>query len=244
MDNNNYLVHHGILGQKWGIRRYQNYDGTLTSAGRKRYDKLVEKDRDLHNQLEKSGTNIPNNNKIRGDINRNNNRLKEITGLAINTEDQVKSAKESIEYWSKWVKDSTDALDKANYDASFAKTTDEIINAYGNKGDAEADLELGEYMIKEINKSIEKYADFKIKNGYAVSPKSDEQVIDDYNKRGGKLYTTNQFKTALESTKKELSEYRKKPLKDRDLELEDLIEMEIKDLQEGLEMAKKNGGHI
>lgn len=30
------LEHHGILGQKWGIRRYQNKDGTLTSAGKKR----------------------------------------------------------------------------------------------------------------------------------------------------------------------------------------------------------------
>ena len=38
-----YLEHHGILGQKWGIRRFQNPDGTLTEAGKKRqaqYDKL------------------------------------------------------------------------------------------------------------------------------------------------------------------------------------------------------------
>lgn len=33
------LYHHGILGQKWGIRRYQNPDGTLTPAGKKRYVK-------------------------------------------------------------------------------------------------------------------------------------------------------------------------------------------------------------
>lgn len=32
-----YLVHHGILGQKWGVRRYQNADGTLTNAGKSRY---------------------------------------------------------------------------------------------------------------------------------------------------------------------------------------------------------------
>lgn len=31
-----YLEHHGILGQKWGVRRYQNEDGTLTDAGKQR----------------------------------------------------------------------------------------------------------------------------------------------------------------------------------------------------------------
>lgn len=33
------LYHHGILGQKWGVRRFQNKDGKLTSAGKKRYRK-------------------------------------------------------------------------------------------------------------------------------------------------------------------------------------------------------------
>lgn len=34
-----YLAHHGILGQKWGVRRFENEDGTLTNAGKKRYRK-------------------------------------------------------------------------------------------------------------------------------------------------------------------------------------------------------------
>ena len=34
----NELYHHGIKGMKWGIRRFQNEDGSLTAAGRKRYD--------------------------------------------------------------------------------------------------------------------------------------------------------------------------------------------------------------
>ena len=36
-----YLQHHGILGMKWGVRRYQNADGSLTAAGKKRYDREV-----------------------------------------------------------------------------------------------------------------------------------------------------------------------------------------------------------
>lgn len=35
--NGDVLAHFGIKGQKWGIRRYQNSDGTLTDAGKKRY---------------------------------------------------------------------------------------------------------------------------------------------------------------------------------------------------------------
>ena len=34
--NRDYLKHYGIKGQKWGVRRYQNADGTLTSAGKNR----------------------------------------------------------------------------------------------------------------------------------------------------------------------------------------------------------------
>lgn len=39
----NSLQHHGILGQKWGIRRYQNYDGTYTKRGLERYKKSEQK---------------------------------------------------------------------------------------------------------------------------------------------------------------------------------------------------------
>lgn len=41
--NTGELYHHGILGQKWGIRRYQNPDGTLTEEGKARLEKYRDK---------------------------------------------------------------------------------------------------------------------------------------------------------------------------------------------------------
>lgn len=47
MDNNS-LSHHGVMGMKWGRRRYQNKDGSLTPAGKSRHD------RDTHDDYKKA----------------------------------------------------------------------------------------------------------------------------------------------------------------------------------------------
>ena len=46
MNDHIYLAHHGIKGMKWGVRRFQNADGSLTSAGKRRYDDKSESSRD------------------------------------------------------------------------------------------------------------------------------------------------------------------------------------------------------
>ena len=40
---NDELYHYGVLGMRWGVRRYQKKDGTLTNSGKKRYDKEMER---------------------------------------------------------------------------------------------------------------------------------------------------------------------------------------------------------
>ena len=47
------LYHHGIKGQKWGVRRYQNKDGSLTSAGKTQHMKAVRKFRQSDNSKSK-----------------------------------------------------------------------------------------------------------------------------------------------------------------------------------------------
>jgi hypothetical protein len=45
MNTDDFLMHHGIKGQKWGVRRFQNEDGSLTSAGKRRLAQTSDSDK-------------------------------------------------------------------------------------------------------------------------------------------------------------------------------------------------------
>lgn len=57
MVKNSYLAHWGIKGQKWGIRRYQNEDGTYTSEGKRR--RRVSEEENYHEDYKNAHSNKP-----------------------------------------------------------------------------------------------------------------------------------------------------------------------------------------
>ena len=229
----NYLIHYGILGMKWGIRRYQNKDGTLTEAGKNRLNKLVKKDEEYRQKIDKANT-VYDQHKIRTKSFKNGKKIQKLTGQVILSD---ADKKEYEEYVARLLE----------HQLEFQKLYDDANEVFKNprndneKLSAELDMELWEEALtnnklerKAVLEHIAKYEDFKVRNGIVKPSKTDEQILDDYRKRGGKLYTSKQLNLALDSVKKELSEYRKKPFKDRDPELEDLMEMEIQDLEQEL----------
>lgn len=120
-----YLVHHGILGMHWGIRRYQNKDGTLTPAGKKHYS--------LSNEADKS-----NDVKSMSDaeLDRAINRLKkeaEYTKLVSKESNEKASKGES--YVKKFLKEKGQKLASGYVDAAINSFIDrKFPNANNGKG--------------------------------------------------------------------------------------------------------------
>lgn len=133
-----YLCHHGILGMKWGIRRYQNKDGTLTDAGKKRLVKRLVKD----------------------DARRNNLKFNRRVNSAIGDGYRKSSTsyKDALEAKNKYEQARGEARNKANEAATKAIAGDSFQNALfrGDMAKVKTYMEAGNKTMREIT-STKKY---------------------------------------------------------------------------------------
>lgn len=136
---NDELYHHGTKGMKWGIRRFQNKDGSLKPAGKKRYNKEVAKlkaeKKKLRNEIsvQKKADKLRQLEKERDALKAQSKNLKK-TSKDSATEDKLT---ETIEQKRERLLKSTDA--KELYENRAILTTNELIDRI-NRIDTEAKL--------------------------------------------------------------------------------------------------------
>ena len=95
------LMHHGIKGMHWGVRKYQNPDGTLTNAGKKRYSDTKTMYKDLKKQVHKK----------RAAEHGGSNRFRTVTPIGEHSRKYIETAKanrkayENSDAYKKWAND-------------------------------------------------------------------------------------------------------------------------------------------
>ena len=140
---NDELYHHGIRGMKWGIRRFQNKDGSLKPAGKKRYDKEVAKlkaeKKKLRNEIsvQKKADKLKQLEKERDALKAQSKNLKKNSKNNSKITSQEDDPVETIEQKRERLLKSTDA--KELYENRALLTTNEL-NERINRIDTEAKL--------------------------------------------------------------------------------------------------------
>lgn len=157
------LYHYGVKGQKWGVRRYQNKDGSLTPAGKKRAKQEYKSDNKTAFELGKNAT---------------------ITGrAAANSINRTARLKNRLEKRQEKDPDGSTRRTKSLHDKleASAKATEQLSATYMKyKAAAEAHCKsLVDKYGKEAVSSI-KYKDLKTKNGKINAMNERTNTLSDY----------------------------------------------------------------
>lgn len=179
--SNDDILHYGILGMKWGVRRYQNADGSLTAKGRKRYLNPKKGYENLKKDLIKSGSRGYAYNKTenaywddssyRKDM-KNSKEYKEAANNAISIAKEIKKLDDK--YWSENTTEK-EAL-------RISKELDKKYSELRKEEDKILDMEWNNFN-KQKDAIINKYTDEYIKN-LKINDKEVNNMIDNLKANG------------------------------------------------------------
>ena len=136
--NTNYLYHHGIKGQRWGVRRFQNEDGSLTSTGKKRYDTDVNKAIEKRNAAKKD---------MREAAIQYNRKYSKINA------DKLNKAREKFRYAKQQV-DNEKIKEKLNKETNKSKRRLKLEQEYIKKGMTEEEAAVAAYKRTRTEKAV------------------------------------------------------------------------------------------
>lgn len=222
------LYHWGIRGMKWGRRRYQNKDGSLTPEGRKRYADGDGKKSDKDNETKPSIKSMSD-----ADVNKAiaRSQLEE----RYNQQVRSKDAKEGS-YRTKAVNDMTDeelvrAIDRSRLEATYKQLNPEPVNAgkefakkVVNEAVVPALISSGKnFLEKSLNKLTEKYIGVEVDELAKLKREFD---IEDYKK---KINDLKHPKEDIDETVKKLT---------KKYELDQLTDDEYQQLKRDADKAK------
>lgn len=143
MGNYRELYHHGTKGMKWGVRRYQNKDGTLTPAGKKRY---IREQRMIDKKLKDHRSFGPYQSSVGGE----KMELRSSNKNLSNKWDAAAKAGKGTKEWKEW----ENATDKFNRELD-RKFKDKQVNAFINDTRM---YQLSEQGRKYLEQNIDKLA--------------------------------------------------------------------------------------
>lgn len=160
---NNELYHHGIKGMRWGVRRYQNKDGTLTPAGKRRYAD----DPEARSAVEVAKKNVK---KANADYAKATNEYnkKTLGGLVYNKEATQKllDSSRKVKYAKEDLKD---AKTKLKIPSKKSKRELALEQEYQNKGYSAEEAELAAYKRVKAEKVLKVVAAGALAAGVAYA---------------------------------------------------------------------------